>query len=187
MATPPIYKPSNTSLIQQHARLFLGATDFTAFGTSVLTRGAKGIYYWAQAASETVEYVASLKTLLRNFTPAPVNYSYANPSGPLSLNSVTAQFLISTANLTSGSVGVSKSTFPATGTGTAPTVTDILAPAALPVAFATNLQATVLTPANPAILPLSTDELDAEVIIVTPASSTFRLYGLLFDFMYNLG
>lgn len=187
MAIPPIYKPSNTSLIQQKARLFLGATDFTAFGTSVLTRTAKGNYNWAQAASLTVNYVASLKALLRSFTPAPVNYNYSQASGPLSINSVAAIYKVGTLALTSATVSVSKTTYPATGTSATLGITDLLAPTAVPLAVSANVVQAQLTPANPALLPLNTDELTAEVIIVTPATSTFVFYGLLFDLMYNLG
>lgn len=186
MALPPIYSP-NSSPIDNAIKLSLSAIDFSAFGTSVLTRGAKGIYYWAQAASQTVNYAASLRMLLRNYSNSLVNYSYTGTfNGPITLKSVTINFLISTANLTSGGVTVSKTTFPANNTVTAPTVVDMLPSAALAVAFQTDLYQTVLTPANTNIECLATDLLTTEAIIVTPASSTFRLYGMTLNFNYNI-
>jgi len=188
MAKPPIYTPSS-SLIQQTAKLFLAAPDFSAFGTATLTREAKGKYYWSIPASGTVQLAASLSTILRNFRSAVVNYQFKGvDQGALSLKSVTANYLITVANATSGAVTLSATTFPADNTVTTPTVIDLLAAAqgALSTGFRANLYQTVLTPANTGLLPLATDELTAEVIFVTPASSVIRFYGLALDLNYNI-
>jgi hypothetical protein len=183
---PPIYTPTG-SLIQQSAKLFLGATDFLASGTATFTREAKGKYYWAVGASQTVQLAADLTTILRNFRPANINYQYKGvESGPLTLTSVTAEYLVSVANLTSATISVSKTTYPADNTATTASTVDLLAPANLSVGFRANLYQTVLTPTNQAILPASTDQLTAELIVVTPVSSTFRFYGILLDLNYNV-
>ena len=79
---PPIYSP-NSSVITQVGKLYLAAQDFSAFGTATLTREAKGKYYWSVPASGTVQLAASLKTLLRDFNTANVNYQYKGPSREL--------------------------------------------------------------------------------------------------------
>ena len=188
MAKPPIYTPSS-SLIQQTAKLFVGAPEFQAFGTATLTREAKGKYYWSIPASGTVQLAADIKAILRNFRSAVVNYQYKGiDNGSISLKSVTANYLITVANATSGAVTLSATTFPADNTVTTPTVVDLLAAAqgALQTAFRANLYQTVLTPANTGLLPLSTDQLSAEVIFVTPASSVIHFYGLALDLNYNI-
>lgn len=188
MAIPPIYTPSS-SLIQQAAKIFIGANQFSAFGTATLTREAKGKYYWSIPASGTVQLAATLTTILRNYRSAVVNYQFnGTDQAPFSLKSVTANYLITVANATSGAVTVSRTSFPADNTVITPTVVDLLAAAqgALATGFRANLYQTKLTPANTTLLPLSTDEISAEVIFVTPASSIIRFYGLDLDLNYNV-
>jgi hypothetical protein len=182
----PIYSP-NSSPVTQHARLFLGATDFIASGGAVLTRGAKGKWYWAVAASQTVYFAAALKTILRTFNNSVVNYAYAGKNNaPLSLSNITACYLSSAVAPTTLTVGLTQVDFPATGTATTPTVTDLLAPTALTATINADLYATVVTPANNALLPYNTSELIAEVAVVTPGGGTFQLHGLILDLVYNV-
>lgn len=184
-----IYAQKNASVIQQRLKLFLGATAFAAFGTATLTREAKGKYYWSLPASGTVELVADLGAALRNFTNPVINYNQTTvntPNAPLSLVSATASYLISTANLTSATVSISETLMPADNTATTPTVTDLLAPTTLALAFRADIYQTVLTPANPAILALSNSLLTAELVVVNPASAVAHFYGLLVELNYNV-
>jgi hypothetical protein len=178
----PIYSNTQQSIIQRSARLFLGASDFVAIGTSVLTRTAKGNISWNQASSLTVHYEANLRLALRNLTPALVNYAYnGTPNGGVSITAATAIYSVGTLALTSATLGISKSTWPATLTGTVPVVVDLLAPTALTLATNADIYQVTVTPANPSILPLNSDEIITELSIVTPATSTFILYGVFLD------
>jgi hypothetical protein len=186
MAGPPIYSP-NLSPIQQKAKIFISALDFVPSGTSVLTRGAKGIWYWAQAASQTVTYGANLRAILRNYTSAVVNYGITEAkNAPLSLIDVIAYYLSAAVAPTTLTVGITDTTYPASGVATAPTVVDLLAPAALTPTINADIYATKVVPTNTGLLANSNDELLAEVAVVTPTGGTFRLYGLLVELNYNV-
>jgi hypothetical protein len=182
-----IYSPSS-STIHQMASLFLGATDFQASGTATLTRTAKGNWNWAVGNSETVYLAAALKTILRDYISSVVNYSYTGTKqAPLSLKTVTAYYSIGTADATTLTVGITDTAYPASGTATAPTsITDLLAATALTKTHATDMYAVQVTPTNTALLPNASDELIAEIEVVTPGTGTFVFYGLLLQLEYNV-
>lgn len=181
-----IYSPSS-SVITQPGNLFVSADFFIASGTATLTRGGKGNWYWSVGASQTVYLTANLGLLLRNFNPATVNYGFnGTASAPLSIQSVTAYYLISGAAITSGSVGISYSAYPANNAATAPTVTDLLAPSAFSTAIQTNMYATTYTPSNTALLPPSNSAVTSDVAIVTPASAAIKFWGIEVALNYNI-
>lgn len=185
---PSIYSPSSNQ-VQKKMSLFLAATDFNVSGTATLTRGAKGIWYWAQGASLTVDYAANLNQVVQNYVSALINYGLTPatyPNAEIGIDSATAMYLVSTASLTSATLGVSSSVFPTSGVAAAPTVTDLLTPTALPLVFGANLYSSQVAPANNGLLAYPNSELLTELVIVTPASSTFRLYGVLLSLLYNI-
>jgi hypothetical protein len=134
-------------------------------------------------ASLTTQFVSSLSQAINNYQDANVSYTNAQAvNGDMALNSATAVYQVSVANLTSATLGVSESTF---GAATAPVVTDLIAPATLGIVFGANIQEVTVTPSTNKALVINPAEIVVEAIFVTPSSSTFHFYGVILDVMYS--
>jgi hypothetical protein len=161
----------------------LGAQRFNPSGTATLTRGGKGNWYWAIGASLTVDFAAALDQAISEYTSANVNYQQGGtPNGDMSINSATALYLASGANLTAATLGVSESTF---GAATTPTVTDLIAPTALALPLGTNIQEVAVLPSNNGLLILDPAQLIVEAIFQTAAGGALHFYGVILDVMLS--
>lgn len=181
---PAPYSPlPSQNEIRQSRMLFLGANRFSVSGTSTLTRSAKGIYYWVQAASLTVNYFANLDLPFINFNPARLNYAQNNQNyANFALRSVTALYLAAGAALTSATIGVNESTYGAAAT---PTVVDVIAPSALLLPTNANIQAVTITPSNNKLIPFNPAEINIEAIFQTAAGATLQFYGAYAEILYT--
>lgn len=205
MAGPPIYSgtqentPGTTysagafqGYTGKPGQLFLAANKFSGSGFA-LTRTSKGI--WAQhlAASTTGLLVTDLAEILSQtlLPPSPyfseVNYNQSNTGQGIgiSLGKVQALYKVGAVNLTSGSVGISQSVFPADNIAATPTVTDILAPTALVLVERADIYNTTYTPTVETPLSAALAEVLAEINAVTPSGSTLDFYGLVLNLTYN--
>lgn len=173
-------------------QLFLAANKFIGSGF-VLTRTAKG--NWAQhlAASLTGLLVADLGLILSqtqlpsspNFNVVNYNQSNTGPGMGITLVSAQALYKIGTANLTSGTVGISQSVFTGDNTQASPTVTDVIAPTNLTLVQRANIYNTTYNSGIAVPLATSLAQILAEINAVTPATSTLDFYGLVLNLVYN--
>jgi hypothetical protein len=108
------------------------------------------------------------------------------PKG-VQINDVTLHYQIGTANLTTHTLGLSKTVYPVSGTPGALVVTDVIANAAngLATAFNANPQSTKIAVASPVFTVNDLASLLLEVDATTPGTGTYRLYGASIHVSFN--
>ncbi len=186
------YFNTPSSQIRKQRNLFLGASRFEPNVTAAMTRSALGVWYRALVASTAYSLVADLDQVMTDWWSEKINYTNAgNPQTELSIESAVALYTVAGAALTSATLGVTQSVYPGIGTGpeppaaTAPTVTALIAAAAIPTAISADIVAgTVSSPYNSQIT-LSSSQILTEVLFTTPASCTVNFYGVLLNILYN--
>ena len=179
---PAPYTNPSQSQLQQKRKIFLGADKFASFGVGTLTRGGKGNFYQALAASATAQLITSLSLPITDYASGKINYkNTGSMNGDLAFNSVTVFYLVAAAAITLATVGVSQTTF---GNASVPFVTDLIAPTPLPLLINTNIQQATVTPPDAGRLIINPAEIAIEVDFTTGGGQV-HFYGVLLDVMYS--
>ena len=205
---------SNQAQTPKTGQIFIGSSDFvpmaSSTGTTFVDNGS-GLFSIHVAASSSSTFFADLTTILTPpFFPNEQLYFQAGkqvdgtqpgipgfpgafiyspltgmqPAG-LALQTAIAYYKIGTTNLTSASLEIVQSVYPADNTATNPTVTNILAATTLVLVQRANMYATTFTPSVQTMLVTPSTQVTMEIDVVTPASSTFDFYGVLLNVLYN--
>lgn len=156
------------------------------------TRDAAGDISMHQAASLTGTMILPLDKLMRKITALDTNLNNDGTTSPLglapvakgiNLTDITIHYLISVANLTSQNIRVDRCKYV---NGVANAVTSILA--AGTNGLATTFAATPYTtkiPITDAMDVTDNDCVVVELVVVTPASSTYQFSGITAHYSYN--
>lgn len=181
---PAPYTNPSGSQLQQKRKIFLGADKFASSGGGTLTRFGKGNWYWALAAATSPFLMNTLDLAITDFTSANIDYKQNGAAnGDLSFNSISAFYVVAGANLAVLTVGVTESSF---GAASVPTVTDLIAPTALPGIITTNIQQAIATPQDNSRLILAPPaQIITELAFVIPAGGLVHFYGAMLDVMYS--
>lgn len=215
MATPPIYTgtqenmPSSThasgnfqGYTPKPGQLFIGANKFLAPTTSEtgisFVRNGSGNYSVHVPAALTVVLVADLGQILSQ-VQLPALPPIGNTAGAtvynqsvtgvqtmgISIASINVLYKVTTANLTSASVTVTKTVWPTDNSAAVPVVTNVLAASNLTLVQRANIYNTAAVVTDTAMFAAANTEILAEINVVTPASSIFDLYGIVVNLNYN--
>lgn len=105
----------------------------------------------------------------------------------LQINWVDMVYEVDTLALTSATFTLNKTVMPAAGASAAPVVTAIPVTGTLPLVTNTAGQVTRsrITVTTPAMITADGTSLIAELILVTPATSTVKFYGMIFGVSFN--
>lgn len=212
---PPIYTGTvNNTPGQSHTagygvdylgrprQLFIGASEFRPTGATAananLTKLAAGTYAQVLAASQTTTLIADLGQPLSNVLLPPLppqgggpaiytqaTYNNTGISAGVGFVSVVPIFKIIGAALTSGSVGLTSTAWPATLTAANPTVVNLLATTALATAVNANIYSPVVPVTTTTPVSTSLSQVLAEINFTTPAGSTVNFYGVLLNILVN--
>jgi hypothetical protein len=179
-------------------------------GAVTLTRSAPGVYYFAQAASLTVNFFLPLSTLLQRtgyFPKSVLQEQFGAAVGPedvrgfppftgaseltpvtapwpkgIEINDVTLVYGITGAALTSQTPSLESTLF---ANNAAPVATSVPLTGALATATQTQPYVTKMTVNSPAFTVADLTGLFFDLVVVTAASGAYNLYGAFVHATFN--